>query len=178
MSESLPVVFYTVPPSVVLFSYQEPPYRNVIGISSGGSELWTPDAAPNYQSEEHILPEDLVRRLMAFFKHKFVMFPKGSRDCHIAAAALTGFSRWNYGPDAVQNALMIMRQQQRGPRKLEVGKQGVYGASNLPCHSVVSLGSNNEYIQVDGTGGKLSILTGELNDEFHIDDVVDFYSPK
>jgi hypothetical protein len=178
MSELSVVTFHTAPPAEPYHSYQKLPlYREVIGFSSQGSDLWTPRADEGYRSEEYRLDSAFAQTLRAFFEAWF-----DDRDlafnCHMAAAGMRGLVNWSDEPTARQYALDVLGDrwlQPQGPLELGVGKQGVYAGSRLE-HSVVGIGPD-EHIQLNETNGQYaSIVPAQYNhDYFGGEPGVNFY---
>jgi hypothetical protein len=167
MSELSVVTFHTAPPGEIFYPYQRPPYREVVGFSSGGSDLWTPRAGEGYRSEEYNVDSKFAKTLRTFFESWFEN-PDLAWTCHMAAAGMRGLENWHDEPTARQYGKAIWEEGLDGPsgrQQLRDGQQGVYVTHRLD-HSVVGLGED-EHIQLNETDGKYaSIVPAAYNDEY------------
>lgn len=153
------VTFHTAPPAKIRLAYQNPPYREVIGFSSHGSDLWTPRAGKGYRSEKYSIDSAFAKTLRAFFE-AWLNNPDLAWNCHMAAAGMRGLVNWNDEPTARKYARDIWLENSSRARKsyqLAEGKQGVYAGAHRPEHSVVGL-SPDEYIQLNETNGKYASI--------------------
>lgn len=169
MSKLSVVTFHTAPPAEMYYPYQKPPYRDVVGFSSNGSDIWTPRADEGYQSENYTLDSEFAQTLGVFFERWFENQDL-AWNCHMAAAGMRGLVNWHDEPTARKYAQAIMedgwREPPQGPQQLREGQQGVYATGPWLEHSVVGL-SPDEHIQLNGTNERYaSILPAAYNHEY------------
>jgi hypothetical protein len=189
MSELTVVTFHTAPPAEIRYTYQNPPYREVIGFSSSGSDLWTPRAreGADYQSEEYHLDSDFAETLETFLERRFGN-PDLAGNCHMAAAGMRGLVGWEDERTARKYAWTIWEEgldadDPPGPKQLKDGQQGVYAKGSRLDHSVVGLGPD-EHIQLNETiseryGRYISIVPAAYNHEYSLREPgVSFYISK
>jgi hypothetical protein len=190
MSERSLVTFHTAPNEVPHYSYQKPPYREIIGFSANGSHLWTPRASEGapYTSQEYRLDSEFAARLGTFFGDWF-KDPDLAWNCHMAAAGMRGLEGWHDEPTARKYAQAVLAGIEYDPQEtnsLAEGQQGVYAVGPWRLeHSVIGLGKNaqgqEEHIQLNGTNEPYaSILPAAYNHEYFFGDSPQtrFYAPE